>query len=178
MCPTCELFQHAHALPSEQQGDKEDLRWDFLLLCSSLNFLLRLSTDRFRSGYRIKWTSATHSYAVEEIGRSPQEDQGSCPLLLSNRRSLLAWCRWNDYSSRAVSQGYVRDMPQHTSQTQIWLILNKMIKLKKWTWALLTKLQVYASLLGCLTRNYFCLIWHFLQPGQQTVFRNLFTPAV
>ncbi len=38
-----------------------------------------------------------------------------------------------------------------TSQTQIWLILNKMTKLKNWTWALLTKLQVYASLSGCLT---------------------------
>jgi hypothetical protein len=34
-----------------------------------LNFLLRLSTDRFRSGYRIKWTSATLSHAVEKIGR-------------------------------------------------------------------------------------------------------------
>jgi hypothetical protein len=32
------------------------------------------------------------------------------------------------------------------SQTQIWLILNKMTKLKKRTWALLTKLQVYPSL--------------------------------
>jgi hypothetical protein len=42
-----------------------------------------------------------------------------------------------------------------TSQTQIWLILNKMTKLKKQTWALLPKLQVYASLSGCLTRNYF-----------------------
>ncbi len=41
------------------------------------------------------------------------------------------------------------------SQTQIWLILNKMTKLKKRTWALLTKLQVYASLSGCFTRNYF-----------------------
>ncbi len=47
------------------------------------------------------------------LGDIPQEDQGSCPLLLSNRRSLLACCQWNDYSSRAASQGYVRDMPQH-----------------------------------------------------------------
>ncbi len=50
---------------------------------------------------------------------------------------------------------YLEELTSNTSQAQIWLILNKMIKLKKWTWALLTKLQVYASLSGCLTRNYF-----------------------
>ncbi len=47
------------------------------------------------------------------LGDIPQEDWGSCSLLLSNKRSLLAWCWWNDLSSRAVSQGYVRDMPRH-----------------------------------------------------------------
>jgi hypothetical protein len=40
------------------------------LLCSSLNFLLRLSTVWFRLGYCDKWTSATLSHAVDEIGRT------------------------------------------------------------------------------------------------------------
>ena len=41
----------------------------FFLLCSSLNFLLKLSMDRFRLGYCVKWTSATLSHVVKEIGR-------------------------------------------------------------------------------------------------------------
>ncbi len=66
-----------------------------------------------------------------------------------------------------------------TSQTQIWLILNKMTKLKKRTWALLPKLQVYASLSGCLTQNYF-LFNLTLSSAWSTkcIFSNLSTPEV